>query len=214
MADDGLQLVMKRNLFYRDNYRRIVMLLLLMIIVNIALVVFVSYQFANRPSPKYFATTGDGKILPLYPLRAPMMSKTEILQWADMAATFAFTFDFNNWRKQLQEASNYFTSGGWTNFQDALKSSNNLETVIAKKLEVSAVSTGTPVILEQGIFNSRYSWKVQIPLLLTYQGAGSTTFQQPVVANMLITRVPVLNNPKGIAIAQFYVSTQPIESGT
>ena len=86
-----------------------------------------------------------------------------------------------------------------------------------KQLVVSAVATGTPVITQEGVVDGRYSWNVQIPLLLSYQSSSETNFSQPVIVTMLITRVPVLNNPRGIAIAQFYASSQslsPTAQGT
>ena len=210
MSNDGLELVINRNAFYRDNYRRVVIALLIMIFINLGLVGAVFYLITHRPTPQYFATTASGRILPLYPLDQPMMSQAEILQWASVAATLVFNFDFVHWRSQLQEASEYFTPDGWQAFEQVLKSSNNLQTVLDKKLTVNAVATGAPVVQTSGVINGRCSWNVQIPLLITYQSA-SVNFQQPVLVNMLIIRIPVVNNPKGIAIAQFIASVQPID---
>lgn len=75
---------------------------------------------------------------------------------------------------------------------------------------MSAVATGAPVILDRGLISGVYKWKVQIPLLITYESA-STNISQPVVATMLVTRVSTLDTPKGIAIDAFYMSEQSIE---
>ena len=85
-----------------------------------------------------------------------------------------------------------------------MQESNNLDAVKAKKLIVSAVATRAPIILQKGILNSRYSWRVQMPILVTYQSASEFS-QQNNVVTMLITRVPTLNSPRGIGIAQFVV---------
>lgn len=205
MVDDALELVRLRNNFYRDSYRRLLMAMLIMLIVNVFLIGVVFYQIANRPEPKYFATSADGRIMPLYALDQPMISPGELLQWTHRAAISAFTFNFVNYRDALQQLQNQFTADGWKYFQDALTTSRILETVLAKKLVVSAVATGTPIILDQGIINGRYAWKVQIPLLVTYQSPNEQT-QQPITVLIIVSRVPTVDMPKGIAIVSFIAS--------
>jgi len=90
-----------------------------------------------------------------------------------------------------------------------LKKSRNLETVIAKKLTVSAVPTGAPIILDQKVIGGVYKWKIQLPMLVTYE-SSSTKITQPTLVTMLITRVSTLEVPKGIAIDAFYMSEQQI----
>ncbi|MFA6409017.1 MAG: type IVB secretion system apparatus protein IcmL/DotI [Gammaproteobacteria bacterium] len=198
----GLEVVMLRNNFYRDNYRRVISALLLMILINFGLVGVVFYQISNVPTPQYFATGSDGRITPLYPLSMPVMSPGELVQWASRAAVAVYSYNFVDYREALQKAQNYFTPEGWSNFEDALKSSRTLDMVLDKKLVVSAVATGAPVILDQGLVNDRYAWKVQLPILVTYQSATENT-QQPLVVTMVVSRVPTLNTPRGIAIASF-----------
>ena len=48
----------------------------------------------------------------------------------------------------------------------------------------------------------KYTWKVSLPILVKYDSA-SNNYTQPLVIKMLIQRVPVLNNERGIAISQF-----------
>jgi intracellular multiplication protein IcmL len=206
MADDAVELVRLRNNFYRDNYRRVVGILLLLLVVDLSLVGIIFYQVVNRPDPVYFATSTDGRITPLYPLSQPMIAPAELLQWASRAAVAANTYNFVNYREALQNLQNEFTPDGWKWFEQALQSSRTLETVIAKKLVVSAVPTGTPVILEQGVVNGRYAWKVQQPMLVTYQSPNEQT-QQPMVVTMIISRVPTVDMPKGIAVVSFISST-------
>jgi intracellular multiplication protein IcmL len=205
MADRALDVVQMRKDFYRDSYRRVATALLFMILLSAILGFIVYYLASHRPEPKYFATSADGRITPIYPLTAPMVSDSALLQWANQAAVAAYTYNFATYRKELQGASEYFTPEGWSNFETALQASRNLETVINKKLVVTAVATGAPVILDRGILDGHYSWKVQMPLLVTYESA-STTIQQPILITMLVTRVSTLNVPKGIAIAQFVAS--------
>lgn len=207
--EDAIEVIRLRNNFYRDGYRRVLVILLISMIANLVLGGLLSYTFINRPTPEYFATTKDGKVLRLYALSNPVVSTAELLQWAATAATASYTFNFVNYRKELQEASEYFTPSGWKAFQEALKASRNLETVINKKLTVNAVATGAPVIIDQGVIGGKYKWKIQVPILITYESAN-TKITQPTLVTMLISRVSTLETVKGIAIDAFYMSEQAI----
>lgn len=205
MKEDALQVVKLRNEFYRDNYRKVVAALLLSFSIILILAVALFYLVTTPPAPRYFATTTDGRIVPLIPFNRPNLSNSAILQWANTAATAANSYNFVNYRKALQQAADYFTPEGKQMFFNALKNSNNLQAVIAKKLIVSAVATGVPVVLEQGVMLGRYTWKVQIPMLITFQSASQFS-QQSVTVTMVIVRVSPLESVRGIGIAQFIVS--------
>jgi intracellular multiplication protein IcmL len=211
--EDALELVRLRNNFYRDNYRRLVGILLVMIIVNLLLIGTVIYLLTSRPSPVYFATSPDGRITPLHPLNEPIVTPPELLQWVTEAAVETYSYNFVNYRQELQRASEYFTPEGWNQFQQSLRASRNLETVIAKKMVVSATPTGAPEITDQGLLNGRYAWRVRLPLLVTYQNAQEQ-IQQPITVNMVVLRVPLIDSPKGIAIAQFVAAERPITAPT
>ena len=201
----GLELVMLRNNFYRDNFRRLMVMCLLLLGIIAALVGYVFYQQKNQPKPTYFATTSDGKLIKLIALNQPNLQTNALLQWATEAGTAAYTFNFVNYRKALQDVRQYFTKLGYQNFLSALTGSRNLEAVRSKKLVVSSVPTGAPVVLKEGVTsNGRYAWQVQFPMLLTYQSA-SDSIKQNIVVTMLITRVPTLESERGVGIASFVV---------
>jgi len=201
----GVELVMLRNNFYRDNFRRLMVLCLLLMAVIAGLMGYIFYQEQNKPRPTYFATTTDGKLIKLIPLNQPNLKTNALLQWATEAGTAAYTYDFVNYRKALQDIREYFTKRGYQNYLKALKESTNLEAVKSKKLVVSAVPTGAPVVLKEGVTaNNKYAWQVQFPMLITYQSA-SDTVRQNIVVTMLITRVNTLESEKGVGIASFVV---------
>lgn len=204
MAEDALTVVALRNTFYKDSQRKVVLALLIAIVVNVVLVSMLVYMITHPPAPKYFATSINGRITPLFPLNEPNQSDSAVLQWANQAAIAAFTYNFVNYRDELQASSGFFTPEGWDQFLSALQQSNNLDAVKAKKLIVSAVATRAPIILQKGILNGSFSWRVQMPILVTYQSASEFT-QQNNVVTMLITRVSTLNSPRGIGISQFVV---------
>ena len=205
MADEALDIVRLRNEFYRDNYRRVVGALLLAVVIIIILATALGYMVTHPPAPKYFATDPQGRLIELVPLAKPNLSNAALLQWANIASVASFSYNFVNYRQELQAASEFFTTDGWKAFIVALNQSNNLQAITAKKLIVSAVATGAPVVLQQGVIDGVYSWQVEMPMLITYQNPSQFT-QQNVVVKMRIIRVSTLVSPKGVGIAQFIVT--------
>lgn len=206
MTEDALTVVSLRNEFYRDSYRKVMVILLISVFLNMALGTLLYYMISHPPAPKYFATSINGRITPIYALDEPNQSDPSVSQWAIQAAIASFTYNFVDYRKNLQAASEFFTAEGWLNFMQALGSSNNLAAVKAKKLIASAVATGAPVIMQKGLLNGRYSWRIQMPILVTYQSPSVFT-QNSYTVTMLIQRVSTLNSPQGIGISQIVVGS-------
>jgi intracellular multiplication protein IcmL len=211
MAEDALANVAMRNSFYRDGQRKLMFVLLISILGNFILSAMLAYIITHPPAPKYFATSINGRITPLMALNMPNQSDSAILQWSNQAAIATFSYNFVNYRSELVAASGFFTAQGWDQFVSALGSSNNLDAVKAKKLVVSAVATSAPVILQKGVLNGRYSWRIQMPMLVTYQSASEFS-QQNLNVTMLVKRVDTLNSPRGIGIDQFI--SAPAGSGS
>lgn len=200
----GLELVRFRNFFYRDGYRKSMSALLLSLMVNMVLLGLVVFQFLTKPAPVYFATQTNGSLIEIQPLTEPLVRQETLLTWATRAAVTAYSFNFVDWQNDLNNAQQYFTATGFKNFVDALKASGNLDTVVAKRLVVQATVVDVPRIIQQGLIQGRYAWKIQIPMLVKYTSA-SEDLRQPILVTMLIARVPTTQYPEGIAIAQFVV---------
>lgn len=205
MTDESLELVRLRNNFYRDNYRRVMKLLLIMSLAMVILVLTMAYLFTHRPEPKYFATTQSGRVLQLIPLSSPMLSTEALLSWASQVAMGSYTYNFANYRQKIQTQEVNFTSDAWQMFLTQLKDSGNIQAVDQRKINVSAVISGTPVVVYEGMLQGRYAWKVQVPLLVTFVSA-SDRFQKNYMVTMVIVRVSTVQNQNGVAVAQFIVS--------
>ena len=204
MASDALETVALRNKFYKDNSSRVMLILLLSMLINFGLITLMYYLFTNPPQPRYFATSINGRITPLFPLDEPNQSDAAVLQWATQAGMASFSYNFVNYRNELQAASEFFTPEGWGQCMGALQASNNLDAIRAKKLIVSAVAKRAPIILEKGILGGRYAWRIQLPLLITYQSPSEFSQTEDMV-RLTIQRVSTLNSPRGIGISQFIV---------
>jgi intracellular multiplication protein IcmL len=193
--------------FYRDPYRSAVKWLGAMAVVAVVLSLILAFMAIQRPQPNYYASTTTGQVVPLHSLSEPVITQKHMLQWSSLAALAAYNLDFSNYEKQLKSAQPYFTTGGWDKFQQALKDEGLLSTLIDKKLDMSAVVTDTPVVLNTTVMNGRFTWRVQMPVLVTFESASETN-KMHLVVTMNVQRVPSLSAPSGIQISDFVSRTK------
>ncbi|MBM4211255.1 MAG: type IV secretion protein DotI [Gammaproteobacteria bacterium] len=205
MSHDAFQTMVLRNEYYRDGFRKLVLAIIAAIIALIAALGALYYQVTHPPEPRYFATSPNGMIVPVYPLNLRVFTNAELLEWATEVVMRSFSYDFVNYRTQLQDVAKNFTGLGWRRFRDAIQQSRELDTIIAQQAVMSALPGGAPIILNQGVNQGVYSWMIKIPVILKIQGPINIT--QPIAVTIQVNRVSLENNPKGIAISQFVAST-------
>lgn len=211
MLIDALAAINLRNHFYQEGQRRLVVIFLISLLTNIVLLWTLIYLIRHPPAPEYFPVSLNGHIVILTPLEKPNQTDDAVLQWASQAAMASFSYSYVDFRDELQASSGFFTGNGWSQFLRALESSNNLDAVKAKYMVVSAQLTDPATILKQEQSHNLYTWRIEVPVLVTYQNDTQYT-QQYNMVNILITRVSILNAPKGIGIDQLVVS--PITNGS
>jgi len=129
------------------------------------------------------------------------IQQTALLTWANEATVATYTFNFVNYNTQFQSISNYFTPEGWETFHDKLTGSDIFKFMIDKKLLITAVTTKAPIILKQGVLNGHYSWRVQMPLLVTYQSSTEWT-HETLMVTMVIERTAPYEGIKGIRVVE------------
>lgn len=195
----------QENEFYRRYYHLFILGLMLIISFMLVAVGFTLYQVINRPWPIFAATRGDGQQMELTPFDEPNLLADTLLRWASKAASTAYTFDFVNYEDEISHARPYFTDAGWSDFRSAI--SGTLSTIVQNQLFVTGVVSGAPIISNQGdIPGKGYVWRIQIPFLVTYQSANTTSNRRFVVV-VSVVRVPTSTNPQGIGIDQFIMAS-------
>lgn len=191
------------NEFYRNYQPRFIIMLMGATVVAMIWVGIVMLQVYNRPLPSFYATQPNGQRMTLQPQSLPNLQAETILRFACKAAVAAYAFDFVNYKKNINLARPYFTDAGW---DDYLNSVSALVRGIAQnKLFVTGVVNGTPVISNQGEIDGIYSWRVQIPFLVTYQSAQSSE-QRKYTVVITVVRVPTVTDPLGIGIDQLVMT--------
>ncbi len=206
MATERSMANLQRNNFYRNNYRRVLVALLGLSLIAFCLAAVLTYMNFIRPQPSYYATMANGRIIEMQSLSEPTVTSNYVTQWASFAARVAYNLDFVNYQSQLNAASVYFTDGGWQAFTNAMNSAGVMNSLQTNKLILSAVVVSPPIVVDRLIINGRYTWNVQLPMLVTYTSASENR-KQNLIVSMSIQRVSSLDTAQGIQINNFSVSS-------
>jgi len=189
------------NSFYRDRYHQVIIIMMGVIVFVMAVIGLVAYQAINRPLPVFYAVQPDGKQKQIRANTEPNLLPDTLLRFASKAATVAYTFDFVNYNEQIDNVRPFFTDTGWKDYIASVK--KLIETIVAGQIFVYGVVAGTPVISNQGPLPGKgYTWRIQIPFLVTYR-TSETVRNREFMVRVMLVRVPTSKNPQGVGIDQF-----------
>jgi intracellular multiplication protein IcmL len=199
--DEAVATHLARQAYARERYELLLKTAYGLIAV-LGVSLLLNFWLALRPVEiKYFATDSLGQIRSLTALDRPIQSKGEVINWATNAITGAFTFGFSNYRESFEVAKLNFTETGWRGFQQAIEARKILADVIENKYVTSTSLREAAVVSQEGIVDGRWGWKIEVPLLVTYESASG---HQTVgfIAEVIVVRRPESENPSGLGIAQ------------
>ncbi|HET9646205.1 MAG TPA: DotI/IcmL family type IV secretion protein [Burkholderiaceae bacterium] len=165
------------------------------VIVNFGLV-----WFAVHPVREYFASD-NGRLFPMIPLGRPYRKPADAIQYAKDTLNQSFTLDFNNWRSELEGVRYRYDAEGFKSYLQALQQSGILETVRTRRMNMS-ITTGTGVLVKEGIEDGRYTWYVEAPIELKFAGQTSEMPSQRFKATVRVARTSTLDNIEGIDVSQ------------
>ena len=197
--------VQRRYETWMRSHERMSKTLLVMICVAALLLVSFLALLYHKPEPVYFATRVDGGVLPLVPLSTPFLTDGQVTNFAVEAVTHALTIDFANWRNDLLGASKYFEQpDGWNNFLDAMESSGMLNYIRDHRLVSTVVASGAVITGSSLSKGKKYTWEVQIPLVITYESASEIS-RDSLLAKLVVTRLPTWEAPDAVGVSRIVV---------
>lgn len=186
---------------YASGFRRMTLLATFAIVAGGLGLGVGAWALTRQPEPRYFATQKDGQILPLVPLDQAYLTDSQAMNFTVDCVTRALTVSFANWQKNLSDAQVCFTADGWNGMMKALEDSSTLDFIRARRLDSVATTSGISIV-ERGKTESRYAWRVKVPLNLTFVSSSEKTTQQ-IEALVEIVRTPTYENASGVAINRF-----------
>lgn len=175
------------------------------IILGVCLIVSIIVIFGliiNRPKPIYFAATPDLRISELVPLYEPLLTEQGLLNWCTEIVTSAVSLDFLDWRKKLSVVRPNFSDAAFKSFLESLDSSGTLNMIKDKRLSVSSAITAAPVIVSSGLLDGKMTWRIEFPLVMSYESSQGVESTQNLMATVLVRRANTVKTPRGVAIHQ------------
>lgn len=158
----------------------------------------------HPPIPHYFYTDGKGTPREVYPLDSPVMSDSDLILWTVRSVCAVFAINFKDYRSQLNLASEHFTDRGWVAYASEFKRVGNFEKIRVSRLMGSAVPEKAPLINSQGVIGNLYTYKVEVPLVVTFENDNVTNPQHLIVSAVVI-RTIAPDHPDGVAIDQISI---------
>jgi len=166
------------------------------LLVALALVALMFIMHYFRPEPTYFIKDLNNNKLLVTTESKPNVSADGLVKWATLVATKMHTTDFFNYDKILSDLQADFTASGYKSLLAAFEQTNRRQDIIGKQIIVSCVAVDTGVVLAE----SPGEWVVQVPLLLTFQGASEGNTISYITSTLFIKEVPTNKAVKGIGV--------------
>ena len=194
--------------WYRAQFRRAMKLALALTVALCVSLGVAAILLLNQPKPRYFAATPDLRLAPMVPLDQPLLTQDGLLTWAANAITGAMSLNFLEWRGKLESIRPHFEDEAFKSFLASLKSSGILEMIQEKRLSASAVATRAPVIIASGLVGGRATWKIEFPLIVSYESSQGVESTQKLLATVLVCRASTAKTPRGVVIQQVVLKSE------
>jgi intracellular multiplication protein IcmL len=188
--------------WYSAQYRRTMKLALGLVLALMAALAVIAALTLTRPTPRYFAATPDLRLAPLVPLDKPVLTQQGLVNWVTETICNAVSLDFLEWRDKLTRAREHFEDGAFKSFVASLNSSGVLDMIRDKRLSVSASVTRAPVIIASGVTGGKATWKIEFPLVVSYESSQWVESTQNLMATVLVCRASTVTSPRGVVIQQ------------
>lgn len=198
--------VIIRNESLYSIYRKLISLSLITFIAVIIAIISTVQIYKMKVPPRYIPLDVENRLLPTIPLDKPNITNGEVGQLALEAVKAINTYDYINWKEELQKTEIYFTPKGWNDYWDQFKLIGTLNTVQSQKMIVSIDVTSNMTVPHQKVVNGIYTWLVEIPVQITYYANKSDATGNNVQTGTIILqieRVPTAINPTGAAISSY-----------
>ncbi len=194
-----LQAVKLRNDFYRDNFRRIVLVAILSFLLNIILCVALYFTNTKPTQVLYFAVTQQGELIKMQPLSSPVLGPEQLESWVTENVPKIYAIDYVHFQDELRGVRQYFTDYGWNQFTQAFQPT--LNKITSGQYVVSAAVTDVPYIVGMKLINGVASWQVQVPIKITFR-QGDQASTENVVWVLVLQRVNNAASNQLVGISQ------------
>lgn len=188
--------------WYRTQFRRAMKLAVGLVVTQGISLAVIALLLLNQPAPRYFAATPDLRLASLIPLDQPVLTQEGLLTWASDTITGAMSLNFLEWREKLEAIRPNFDDAAYKSFLASLKDSGVLDMIREKRLSASAITTRAPVIIASGLVAGKATWRIEFPLIVSYESSQGVESTQRLIATVLVCRASTVKTPRGVVLQQ------------
>lgn len=189
--------------WYRSQYVRMtkaVFVVLGILFLSFLLNLFLLFK---EPPTRFFATSNDLRVVELTPLDDPLVTDVGLSNWVAEVVSETFSYSFVEWREKFVEIRQHYTDQSYKNLLLAIRESGNLDMVRKNRLVSKAgVDPSRVIITNRGLLNGKQTWRLEVPLNVTYESSEGTTNRQELMGMVVVQRVSVVEHPRGVKIIQ------------
>lgn len=189
--------------WYRDQYKRMTKVTLVTLVILFVSVLFNVFLFIKEPPTRFFATTNDLRVVELTPMDEPLITDNGLTNWVSEVVGESFSYSFTDWRESFMEVRQHYVEKSYNAFLTAMQESGNLEMVRKNRLISKAgVDPSRVVITNRGLIGKKHTWRMEVPLNITYESSQGTTNRQELMGTVIVQRVSIVEHPRGVKIIQ------------
>lgn len=197
------QLISESKEWFKDQYRRMTLLSGGLIVLCSLSVLLNIVQYALAPGPKYFAQTPDLRITELSPLNETYITQEGLIGWLVPVVNKTLSLGFTDWKQKLTEVQPEFFDKAFSEYVKSMKDNGTIDLISSKRLVMNPTLTAAPIIANKGANEEGVmSWKIEFPVLIGYESSQGVFLNQSLDVTVLVERVSVLSNTKGVMIRQ------------
>jgi intracellular multiplication protein IcmL len=202
----GVEVVIESRDWYLGQNRRLFKVLSYALPILLLSLALNFWQVAKRPEPRYFAVTRDLRVMDMPPLSEPAIESRSLGNWAGDVVVRALSLNFLTWRQTLSDLRGEFDPAGFESFLGSLKEGGHLEKIEKERLSLSSLISGAPVVTGSGLRGGVMTWRLEMPLTLSYESSSGVVASQRLLAEVVVERVKPSLNPKGVVIKQIVLT--------
>lgn len=198
--------------FYRDQYKRVVLITLMALIITILCGLIIAYLALHKPSDVYLSAEDSQlrpespaianiAIVPHIPLYSPNNMPTgELTLWILNSIKSSFSYSLATYKEQLEANRAYYTPQGWNTYLTILNQLANFSNLTTKQTLISTViPKAAPTIFEEKTVDGVYTWTIDIPIQVRFNGTVNIPWAELNI-RLTIIRTPMNDDVYGVKI--------------
>ncbi len=188
--------------WYQKNYYLAMKFSFMLGVCLLVSIMFSVFLYLTRPTPIYYAVTPDLRMSELTPLNQPVLTEQGLINWTTNLVTTSISLDFLDWREKLQAVRPNYSEEAFVSFTRSMASAGILDMIQKKRLNLSTVVKQAPVITNSGMIDNALAWKIEFPVLLSYESSDGVELTQELLAEVIVSRASTITTPRGVIIKQ------------